>query len=73
MKSDAQRAEDRRQVLQDLQVTRQTLDSLYYRTDTFRRAIEEELSSIQSEIVSLMSKQERAINLLQASNNDTTF
>jgi chaperonin cofactor prefoldin len=71
MKPSARHAEDRRQVLQDLQVTRQTLDSLYHRTEKFRRAIEEELSSIQSEIVSLMSKQERAINLLKASNNDT--
>jgi chaperonin cofactor prefoldin len=71
MKPDTRHAEDRRQVLQDLQVTRQTLDSLYHRTEKFRRAIEEELSSIQSEIVSLLHKQKRAINLLQASNNDT--
>jgi hypothetical protein len=68
MKPDAQRAEDRRQILEDLNATLRALYIQYDRIANLRG----ELGETHSEIVELMDKQNRAINLLQASDN-TTF
>jgi predicted secreted Zn-dependent protease len=67
MKPSARHAEDRRQILEDLNATLRALNVQY---DCIAE-IRGELGEIHSKILELMDRQIRAINLLQASNNDT--